>query len=280
MTDDSKKFLRDLILVASLWTCSLWMPLEWIIFRGLPYSTLFKIVAIVATLQMVGLPLTHWLGKRNGYLIQGFLGGFVSSTVTFIQLTQDGEMKGVPASAIVRALILATVAMLLEGVAILSSFDNKDVWVASRPLLVQLAALILYLIATWSIHEKSSPSPPGSLPPIPRLRWIKVLWLALFIVALIYVMRLIGEKLDLPFYWGSFFLSLFESHGVLAAAATQFAGKNDPAMAKMVFTILAGATISKIFFTLRVKEEAVRRPLLGVLALSLFAAAIATFSPR
>jgi hypothetical protein len=62
-------------------------------------------------------------------------------------------------------------------------------------------------------------------------------------------------------------MSLFESHGVLAAAITEFNSNPTPHQGQIaVLVILLGNVLSKSFFVLRGKNHAIRKTVIGALA--------------
>jgi hypothetical protein len=105
--------------------------------------------------------------------------------------------------------------------------------------------------------------------------WKKMVYLSLFIIALTYTMRFISRTLHLPYTWSALLVSLFEAHGVLVAAMTEFRTIADlPRAAEVVLAISAGNVLSKTFFVLRSKRKDIRIPTLGPLYLSLLIAVL------
>jgi uncharacterized membrane protein (DUF4010 family) len=96
---------------------------------------LVLVVFVLASLQLISYFLTQVLGEKTGMMLTGFLGGLVSSTSVFLNLS---EKKDGHASLKAAAAVLATVAMLLEAYILLLVF--------SRELVIQFGFTLLVMI--------------------------------------------------------------------------------------------------------------------------------------
>lgn len=260
------EFWFDTVILTALWSSTLFVSKEFEIFPGATILSIIKIVALLASLQMMGFFAYHLAGKRAGLIIQGFLGGFVSSTMTYLQFTQQDEFAHHNRWTVSRALLLSTVAMLAECIFIILTLANHSTWPLILPILTQLAiiTLIVFLLPASTGSQASANKKLIVDEPI---IWKKVIYFALLILFLIYSMRFVSQHLSLNYMISAFIMSLFESHGVLAAAITEFnsnATHNQGQIAVLV--ILLGNVISKSFFVLRGKNQTIRKTVIGALA--------------
>lgn len=259
------EFWFDVIILIALWSSIFFIPKEFEVFPGATVVSIIKIVALLASLQMMGFFAYHVAGNRAGLIIQGFLGGFVSSTMTYLQFTQQEEFAHHNRWTVSRALLLSTVAMLAECTFIVLTLATHSIWPLILPILTQLAiiTLIVFLLpastgSTASANKKLIVDEP--------IVWKKVIYFSLLILFLIYSMRFVSQHLSLNYMISAFFMSLFESHGVLAAAITEFNTNPTPHQGQIaVVVILLGNVISKSFFVLRGKNHAIRKTVIGAL---------------
>jgi len=266
-------FWFDLIVLAILWLLVLYIPKDFFLFNHSSLVDVLKIVALIASLEVLGFFSCHLMGNRAGLLLQGFLGGFVSSTMTYLRFTKNEDLKDKHARTISRALILSTIAMLIEGIFIvvaINPFASKII----TPLVVQI---VILLIAVFMIKR-----PAGAISTqVAKIEieepiiWKKVLYFSTFIISLIFLMRFISDQFSLPYHWTSFLISLFESHAVLAAAMTEFQGIHEIREAQLIIIlVLTGNVLSKTIFILKADNKAIRWPLLISLYSSLLVAVL------
>lgn len=236
-----------------------------IIFFTIGFSSLFsefdmikgviKITSIVATLQLLGFMSFHLIGEKRGILIQGFLGGFISSTMTFLEFSRNEDYKKCPTSTLGQALLLATLAMMIQSILIILSLASSEHLLS---LIVPFAAYtfclilgILYLeIKNEKQFELSSATEHflGMRPII----WKKVFLFSLIVISLIYSMRFLATSLFLPYEISAFLISLFEAHGVLAAIISEFKlANNIHHLPRLMVIVIAGQSLSKIILLWR-----------------------------
>lgn len=98
-----------------------------------------KIVAIVASIDLLSFVLFHLFAQQRGMAIQGFLGGLVSSTATFVQLLNSERYKGQSTALLSRTLLYALCAMLLECMLILATLAPTAPWHFYLPFAVSLS---------------------------------------------------------------------------------------------------------------------------------------------
>ena len=271
------EFWFDTVILVAIWSSTLLIPKHLEIFPGATLLSIIKIVALLASLQMMGFFAYHLAGKRAGLIIQGFLGGFVSSTLTYLQFTQQDEFAHHNRWTVSRALLLSTVAMLAECIFIILTLATHSTWPLILPILTQLAiiTLIVFLLPASTGSQASANKKLIVDEPI---IWKKVIYFSLLILFLIYSMRFVSQHLSLNYMISAFIMSLFESHGVLAAAITEFNTSPSPNQGQIaVLVILLGNVISKSFFVLRGKNHAIRKTVIGSLAGSLLLVTGVTF---
>lgn len=260
------EFWFDTAILVVLWSSTLFLPTEFQVFPGATILSIIKIVALLASLQMMGFFAYHLAGKRAGLIIQGFLGGFVSSTMTYLQFTQQDEFAHHNRWTVSRALLLSSVAMLAECIFIILTLATHSTWPLILPILTQLA-IILLIVFLLPASTGSETSTNKTLIVDEPIIWKKVIYFSALILFLIYSMRFVSQHLSLNYLISAFFMSLFESHGVLAAAITEFNTNPTPHHGQIaVLVILLGNVISKSFFVLRGKNHAIRKTVIGALA--------------
>lgn len=270
----------DLIILCLFWMLAIYVPQDVSIFNLISLSIFLKIVSLLGTLEVIGFFTMLYLGERGSILIQGFLGGFVSSTATFLHFTQMEEFKENHPRSVSRALLLATMAMLIESIFIILSLNLENSLLLCRPFFIQLLTLLVFVIALKSKNFSHQKSPHGGLELKELIIWKNVLKFSIFMVGLILLMRFLNTTLDIPPVLSTFLLALFESHAVLAASMSEYGQEQNSQLAiQIVIAILVGNVISKTFFILRAKNKAVRKPvllslyfslLLGIISILLF----------
>lgn len=264
----NKEFWFDISALLFLWLIIWLAPNDLLIYQSISFLSILKIVALISTLEVMGFFAHHFLGNKAGVLLQGFLGGFVSSTMTFLNLTQnENQLHPMTVS---RALLLATVGMLIECIFIIFAIIPENFLILAKPFIVQIILLILFAFVLGIFFKDKKLTHPKIVLDDPIV-WKKVAKFAVFIVGLIILMRFLSTNLKLPHVWATFFLSLFEAHGVLTAGLTEV--KTDPGLNGMtiVMAVLFGNFISKAFLVLRGNHK-MRMPVLIPLSLSLVGA--------
>lgn len=235
--------------------------------------TLLKIVALFSTLETLGYLGTRMVGAKNGLLLQGLCGGFISSTMTYLRMTRSSRLDAHAPTVIAQALLLSVLAMLVECGFIIYTLHERPGQLL-LPILTQI--VVLAGITLWlqrRVAAKAVAEPLLLDTAADPIIWKKMIYLSLFILALTYAMRFISKTLALPYVWSAFFVSLFEAHGVLVAAMTEYPLVAEISNAtQVVLVVLAGNVASKTFFVLRSKRRDIRLPTLIPLYVSLIVA--------
>ncbi|MFZ4713318.1 MAG: DUF4010 domain-containing protein [Bacteriovoracaceae bacterium] len=239
-----KHFWFDLSLVVVLW-CLVYF---------VPYSqTVFKVIAAVATLELIAFFSFHLLNQNSGIIIQGFLGGLVSSTATFIKFSSPKKSKVYNHIQSSLGLLSATAAMLFGCCFISINFLRTSQYKLMTPFLLQLLVIFIY----GSILFKRTEKLPSKIVDTKfdiedPVIWKNVFKLSLFIIALIYSIRFLNHSLGLGTNIALFIMSFFEAHGVLTASLLS-EQKSEPILLQMLL-ILTGETMSKWILLYRAKN--------------------------
>lgn len=257
------------------------MGLLAILFLVAAYVPLLKIVPLVASLELFSFFSFHLLAKNSRFQLQGFLGGFISSTAVFLQTLNDKKFAQESDKNLLLAMLFALCAMLLECLFIIFYLAQGLSFTYYVPFLTQLAciaAAILYI----TFRSRSTPSDAVQskaqfdlLNDHPIL-WKNVVKLSLIILAIIYTMQFIGTELGFPRSISTLLISLFEAHAILASVMTEWSLRSqDIDLMTLCLVILLGNTVSKSY--LAVSGRNLRKKvfflsvMIGSLAMSLLA---------
>lgn len=263
-----KHFWFDVLLLALLWGVALfWLP-RLNINNQASWTNLVRICALIGTIQLIGFISFHFLGQKSGLLIQGLLGGFVSSTATFIQFSQLTIQNKEQSFIICRSLILATISMLLQGLLIIWTLKPTIAFALSLPLLIQLFSLLIFFLF-YTRKKSDTQSPQIGVIFDDAIIWKNVFSFGLMMTFMTFAMRFLNDSFSIPYSLSVFTMSLFEAHSVLAAVINELSPLEKlPRTEQMLLIILAGSALSKIFLTLRSKTPALKIPLISALAVS------------
>lgn len=102
----------------------------WNLFNPLRFGLL---VLIIALLQFAAYAGIRMFGASKGILLSGFLAGFVSSTAATATLSQQAKKRKTPTLPTATALILATVAMFLEILVVITIISPHLLIMAGYP---------------------------------------------------------------------------------------------------------------------------------------------------
>jgi len=229
------------------------MGLLAVLFVVASYIPLLKIVPLVASLELFSFFSFHIFAKRNSLKLQGFLGGFISSTTVFLQILYDEKFTSLPSRDVILTLLLALCAMLLECVFILFFFSTQLPLIYYLPFFLQLGFFIavFFLVQGYLRSRNSKPDNPEmdiELLIDHPIIWKNVAKLSVFIIAMVSIMHFIGDKFGLSREISTLIISFFEAHAVLAA--TMFQWSLDPEgieLLQIIFLILLGNTLSKSY---------------------------------
>ncbi len=215
------------------------------------YVPLLKIVPLVASLELLSFFTFHLLAKKSSLKLQGFLGGFISSTAIFLQILYDNKFASLPSRDVISTLLLALFAMLLECIFILFFFSKQLPLIYYLPFFLQLGFFIIVflLLQRYSLSKDTNSDKQEvdiELFIDHPIIWKNVVKLSAFIIVLVSIMNFIGNKFGLSGEISVLIISFFEAHAVLAAIMVQSSiDQENMELLRLIFLILLGNTLSK-----------------------------------
>jgi len=221
----------------------------------------------MATIEFIGFVALHLFGLRRGLFIQGFLGGLLSSTMFYIQMSDREKTAYYHHSEIISSLILATIAMLTLAETIILTLANKNFFQLSLPILLQITGLILCLF----FFKKKGPHPHLAKQTFVIIEdpivWKNVLKFTLILSVILIGVKALNLWIPQSYLISTLIISFFETHAILAA---YLSGSEtityQPQTVLMV--ILFGNIISKIFLTMRSTIPEIKFPVISSLVFS------------
>ncbi len=221
------------------------------------YFPILKIVPLVASLELFSFFSFHLLAKNSRFQLQGFLGGFISSTAVFLQTLNDTKFAQESDRDLLLTLMFALCAMLLECLFIIFFLAENMPLSLYLPFITQLACIVLaILFFTYSPRFASEyvdtkPAEFNLLNDHPII-WKNVLKLSLIIFGIIYAMHFIGTEFGFPQSVSTLLISLFEAHAILASVMTQWSLQSPEIdLMSLFLVILLGNTLSKSYLAIR-----------------------------
>lgn len=226
------------------------------------YYPLFKIVPLLASLELFSFFSFHLMARRSRLQLQGFLGGFISSTAVFLQMLNDKRFISINSKQLSSTLLLAACAMLGECLFILYFLAEDIPLIIYVPFAAQLfffVVVVLFVQAFLVKHDNdgkhTSYSLEGEMLNDHPIVWMNVAKLSLFIFTLIAVMHFIGNELGLSRDISTLLVALFEAHAILVSVITEWSLDPDSIeLLKLVFLILLGNTLSKSYLVYKGKN--------------------------
>lgn len=188
----------------------------WEVFNPRRYALLILILAII---EFSGYIAIRIFGDRLGLLLTAFFGGLVSSTAAFLILTKLSKNQKESQSILIASGLLATNAMLIVTIVLLS--------ILSHTLIHQLFVPILSMIAigflrAWSVIKNNHRATQSFTPDNP-LDLKGIFKLATFIVGMLAIITIAKQNIGAnAVALISFLGGLFEVHSVNIANATLF----------------------------------------------------------
>lgn len=231
-----------------------------VLFVVASYIPMLKIVPLVASLELFSFFSFHLFAKRSSLKLQGFLGGFISSTAVFIQILYDEKFASLHSRDAILTLLLALCAMLLECIFILFFFSTKLPLFYYLPFLLQLGFFIVvfFLVQSYLWSKNIIPHDPEmdiELLIDHPIIWKNVAKLSIFIIALVSIMHFIGDNFGLSREISTLIISFFEAHAVLAATMFQWSSDQENIeLLQLIFLILLGNTLSKSYLAYKSKN--------------------------
>jgi len=247
------------------------------------YFPLLKIVPLVASLELFSFFSFHLLAKNSRFQLQGFLGGFISSTAVFLQTLNDKKFAAESEKNLQLTLLFALCAMLLECLFIIFFLAEDLGFIYYLPFLTQLlciAAAILYVSYSARFVSASADSLPAHFDMLydHPIIWKNVAKLSLIILTIVYSMHFIGTELGFPRSISTLLISLFEAHAILASVMTQWSMESQNFdLMTLLLVILLGNALSKSYLVFSGANIAKKGFFVSVMAGSLTLSAVVTY---
>lgn len=230
-----------------------------LLFAVAAYYPLLKIVPLVASLELFSFFTFHLLAKSSRFQLQGFLGGFISSTAVFLQTLNDDRFASTSERELLLTLYYALCAMLLECLFIIFFLGENLAFIYYLPFVAQLAffGITILYINTSTNSRFAGKQIANSNVDIELLNDHPIIWknvakLSILILVIIFVMRFIGSELGLSRDISTLIVSLFEAHAILASVMTEWSLQTqDINLMQLFFLILLGNTLSKSYLAFK-----------------------------
>jgi len=262
----------DVIMLAALFVVATYIPL-------------LKIVPLVACLELFSFFSYHLLAKRSRFQLQGFLGGFISSTAVFLQILNDNKYLLTNQRDLLNTLFFALCAMLLECLFIIFFLSDELPVVYYLPFITQFIVFFTAIIHVTMVsnlrfensHAASSAIDIELLNDHPII-WKNVAKLSVLIFLIISVMNFIGSELAVSRSIATLLVSLFEAHAILASVMMEWPLQSSNIdLIKLFFIILLGNTLSKSYLAIRGKNLTHKGYFVAVMLLSFLASIGVTY---
>ncbi|GAB3093709.1 DUF4010 domain-containing protein [Aestuariicella hydrocarbonica] len=229
------------------------------------YVPLLKIVPLIASLELFSFFCFHLMAKRSRFQLQGFLGGFISSTAVFLQTLNDSKFASSSDRDLLLTLLFALCAMLLECVFIIFFLSEPFTLIFYVPFLTQLLCIVAVIVCLnknyflGPLPDKVALADKAAEPEVDiellndhPIIWKNVVKFSVIILVLIYSMHVIGNNFGLSILISTLLISLFEAHAILASIMTEWSLSPDNIdLMTVFFVILLGNTLSKSFLVLK-----------------------------
>ncbi len=232
------------------------------------YFPVIKIIPLVASLELIGFISFHLFAKHHSVKLQGFWGGFISSTAVFLQMLNDPKFSQLTDKQLFPALLLALLAMLVECILILAFFSSQTHAIYYLPFILQGGFFIVALFLL-NLHSPKNPSLATidlHLEIDHPILWKNVAKLSLLIFAIVTVMHFISTELGFSREISTLLISFFEAHAVLAATLSDWSlHPQNIDLLLLILVILFGNTCSKSFLIYQGKNLRHKKPFILLL---------------
>lgn len=270
----------DVSLLAILWVLVYLVPEKFWEMGGISLLFFLKITALVASLEFISFLSFHLLSGKMSLLLQGFLGGFISSTTVYVQLNYDKRFQNVEEKIIAEALLIAVCSMLIECLLIIISVSKDFTLPMLVPFSLMLFFISVFLLYSIIKNKKINHQVSGisNLEIDDPIVWKKVLTFSLYIALLKLLMIILQKFTSIPVIVATFLASLFEAHAILAVNATNFSHTMNLSEIYVITSlILLGSLLSKMFLVLRGKVLSKKRLILLPISISTFLTFLGTY---
>ncbi|MDX1901304.1 MAG: MgtC/SapB family protein [Gammaproteobacteria bacterium] len=205
------------------------------------------LIITISTIQLGGYIAIRLFGERFGTAITGLLGGFISSTAVFANLANTLRAHPKFVYSIIASGILATLAMLIEIIAIIFVASPALLFYTITPLLIMcITSIIFVILLLYHKTIKKTSSPPISYP----LNLIFILktsvFIAITLILITIAKRYVGTKGVLMI---SFLGGFFEIHGITLATVLLYLDHHltNHEASLVLYTAILASFLSKFF---------------------------------
>lgn len=247
------------------------------------YFPLLKIVPLIGSLELFSFFCFHLLAKRSRFQLQGFLGGFISSTAVFLQTLNESKFASTNERELLLTLLFATCAMLLECLFIIFFLAGNIPFIYYLPFAVQLTCMVIAILyintsTRFSGQPSTTISADIELLNDHPIIWKNVAKLSIFIFVIVSAMNFIGNELGLSQGISTLFIALFEAHAILASVMTQWTlNAQNFDLLTLLFLILLGSTLSKSYLAFKGPNLARKGFFISIMFVSLLTSISVTF---
>ncbi len=181
-----------------------------------PYNFAILIVTIAA-IQFTGYITIRLFGERFGMALTGFLGGLISSTAVFANLSQTLRIHPHFKFSVIASAMLATMAMLIEIMAIIFVASSTLFFFMFKPLIVMIVTAFILTALLLSCQKKNEKALINIKSPLNLSSILKTsIFIALTLVLVVIAKRYVGTE---GIFIVSFLGGLLEIHGISLATA-------------------------------------------------------------
>lgn len=245
----------------------------WGVFNPRKFGFLVLTLAVVEFLSYL---LAKMVGLKKGFLISGFLGGFVSSTAVVLSSARLAKKDSQNWRAPLIATVAANVAALIELLLIIGLVSATLFFKIVFPIgiIIFLSCGILFVLTRKTTEQKSDLNLRSPLD------WRGVLRLSIMLGVILAVISLaelwLGDQATLTL---SFLTGLFELHGVSLATATMSSNGHlniDAAIKNIHLAVIASMT-AKILISWSIDRGLFARALTAVFLLLIIILCVVLF---
>lgn len=216
----------------------------WHLFNPRNFGVLIMTIALI---QFGGYVAIKLFGEEVGLALTGFLGGLVSSTAVFANVahTLHTHSKNVP--TVIASAIFATLAMLIEVMAIIFVASPDFLFYIIKPMMVMCGVSLLCIFFLLYPNQKKKNALTDNVHPLNLASLFRTMFLIAATLILIAIARhFVGTEAVLIV---SFLTGLFEIHGISLAAALLYLNQHLAVhtASLILFTALLAAFVSKFF---------------------------------
>ncbi|MCX7122023.1 MAG: DUF4010 domain-containing protein [Gammaproteobacteria bacterium] len=204
------------------------------------------LIMTIAIIQFGGYVAIKLLGEKIGLAVTGFLGGFVSSTLIFFNLSHTLKAHPKSALTVIASGILAVLAMLIEVMAIILVASPVFFLYILKPIIVMCAICVVFICLLLRYEKNKGHKLNSSMQSLNLLSLFKsAILIAITLILIALARRFIDTDALLII---AFLTGLFEIHGISLATALLYLNQHlaiNTASA-ILFTALCAAFVSKI----------------------------------